>query len=75
MTLVRACILVDLKGVKLRARHIGQISGFLEMHDFLQRFATPAPNDKSATMTPSGPYKFSNVRSGLIVGLVSLLYT
>ena len=43
------------------------------MPDFLQRFAVPAPNDKSATMTPSGPYKFSNVRSGLIVGLVSSL--
>lgn len=42
------------------------------MPDFLQRFAVPAPaGDTSATMTPTGPYKFSNVRSGLIVGLVS----
>ena len=37
----------------------GQISGFLEMEDFLKRFA-----DKH------DPPKFSNVRSGLIVGMV-----
>ena len=42
------------------------------MHDFLQRFAEPAAsNDSSATQTATGYYKFSNVRSGLIVGLVS----
>ncbi len=40
------------------------------MPDFLQRFAVPDP---SGTMTPGGPYKFSNIRSGLIVGLVSHL--
>lgn len=41
------------------------------MHDFLQRFAEPAAsNDTSATQTSTGYYKFSNVRSGLIVGLV-----
>ena len=42
------------------------------MHDFLQRFAEPAAsNDSNATQTATGYYKFSNVRSGLIVGLVS----
>jgi SP family sugar:H+ symporter-like MFS transporter len=40
----------------------GQISGFLEMHNFKQRFAQ---------LKPDGTYKFSNVRSGLIVSLVS----
>lgn len=54
--------------------HAGQISGFLEMHDFLERFAAPAPDDPGATMTPAGSFKFSNVRSGLIVGLVRGLY-
>lgn len=40
----------------------GQISGFLEMDDFLYSFGTWNA-DKSK-------YEFSNVRSGLIVGLV-----
>ena len=40
----------------------GQISGFLEMNDFKQRFAQ---------LKPDGTYKFNNVRSGLIVSLVS----
>jgi SP family sugar:H+ symporter-like MFS transporter len=39
----------------------GQISGFLEMQDFLQRFGEPGPD---------GSFHFSNVRSGLIVALV-----
>lgn len=39
----------------------GQISGFLEMHNFKQRFAQ---------LKPDGTYKFSNVRSGLIVSMV-----
>ena len=49
----------------------GQISGFLEMKDFLQRFGTLGPNPKD----PGGQeiYQFSNVRSGLIVGMVSAL--
>ena len=47
----------------------GQISGFLEMHVFLQRFGEPT----SDLDTHSSGYKFSNVRSGLIVGLVSCL--
>jgi SP family sugar:H+ symporter-like MFS transporter len=41
----------------------GQISGFLEMPDFLQRFGEPGPNG----------YQFTNVRSGLIVALVSVI--
>ncbi|KAF1849252.1 siderophore iron transporter mirC [Cucurbitaria berberidis CBS 394.84] len=41
----------------------GQISGFLEMKDFLKRFGQHRPNGT--------PY-FSNVRSGLIVGLLSI---
>ena len=40
----------------------GQISGFLEMPDFLARFSDTTKNGEPA---------FSNVRSGLIVGLVS----
>ena len=40
----------------------GQISGFLEMHNFKQRFAQ---------LKPDGSYKFNNVRSGLIVSMVS----
>ncbi|KAJ5247592.1 hypothetical protein N7468_002575 [Penicillium chermesinum] len=41
----------------------GQISGFLEMKDFLQRYGQIGKN---------GTYHFSNVRSGLIVGLLSI---
>ena len=41
----------------------GQISGFLQMPNFLQRFGEDQGN---------GTYKFGNIRSGLIVGLVSL---
>lgn len=41
----------------------GQISGFLQMKDFLQRFGEDQGN---------GNYAFSNVRSGLIVGLLSI---
>jgi SP family sugar:H+ symporter-like MFS transporter len=39
----------------------GQISGFLEMKNFKERFAQ---------LQPDGTYKFSNVRSGLIVSMV-----
>jgi SP family sugar:H+ symporter-like MFS transporter len=41
----------------------GQISGFLEMEDFLKRYGE---------LGPDGDYHFSNVRSGLIVGLLSI---
>lgn len=41
----------------------GQISGFLEMPDFLQRFGQ---------VNAAGDYYFSNVRSGLIVALLSI---
>ena len=44
----------------------GQISGFLEMQNFLIRFAQSSP---PSSTSPSG-YHFTNVRSGLIVGLV-----
>lgn len=40
----------------------GQISGFLEMRNYKQRFAQLKPN---------GKYEFSTVRSGLIVSMVS----
>ena len=40
----------------------GQISGFLEMKNFLQRYGEPSSD---------GSFHFSNARSGLIVGLVS----
>ncbi|EPS25264.1 hypothetical protein PDE_00197 [Penicillium oxalicum 114-2] len=41
----------------------GQISGFLEMEDFLRRFGE---------LNSNGTYSFSNVRSGLIVALLSI---
>ncbi|RHZ55053.1 sugar porter family MFS transporter [Aspergillus thermomutatus] len=41
----------------------GQISGFTTMDDFKRRFAE---------VQPDGSYKFSNVRNGLIVGLLSI---
>jgi SP family sugar:H+ symporter-like MFS transporter len=44
----------------------GQISGFLEMKNFLERYGQKASD---------GTYEFSNVRSGLIVGLVSVEYS
>lgn len=46
----------------------GQISGFLEMSVFLERFGQPT-NDLATY--PSG-YYFTNVRSGLIVALLSI---
>jgi hypothetical protein len=48
----------------------GQISGFLEMTVFLERFG-----EVGGPSTPQNPagYHFTNVRSGLIVGLVSHL--
>ncbi|KAK9779625.1 putative Major facilitator superfamily (MFS) profile domain-containing protein [Seiridium cardinale] len=42
----------------------GQISGFLEMPDFLRRFGELQPDGQT--------YAFSNVRSGLVVGLLSI---
>lgn len=39
----------------------GQISGFLEMPEFLERFGEQGPD---------GKYQFSNAISGTIVGLV-----
>ncbi|KAJ5161661.1 hypothetical protein N7492_007053 [Penicillium capsulatum] len=41
----------------------GQISGFLAMKNFLQRYGEPGPD---------GSFHFSNARSGLIVGLLSV---
>ncbi|KAF7714027.1 MFS-type Sugar/inositol transporter [Penicillium ucsense] len=41
----------------------GQISGFQEMSNYLRRYGE---------MTGNGDYKFSNTRSGLIVGLLSI---
>ena len=46
----------------------GQISGFLEMNVFLRRFGQQTTVSQT---NPSG-YYFTNVRSGLIVALVSL---
>jgi SP family sugar:H+ symporter-like MFS transporter len=42
----------------------GQISGFLEMPNFLLRYGQ---------LQPDGTYTFSHVRSGLIVALVSVV--
>lgn len=46
----------------------GQISGFLEMNNFLLRYGEPGPGT-----TPGTTHHFTNVRAGLIVGLVSLI--
>ncbi|KAL7412749.1 general substrate transporter [Mrakia frigida] len=45
---------------------IGQIAGILPLPDFIERFAEANPSD------PDGVKSFSNIRSGLIVGLLSL---
>ncbi|KAL7412779.1 general substrate transporter [Mrakia frigida] len=45
---------------------IGQIADILPMPDFVERFA------EVNTADPTGPKIFSNVRSGLIVGLLSI---
>lgn len=45
----------------------GQISGFLEMDVFLERFGQYDPSNSKAN---SEGYYFTNVRSGLIVALV-----
>lgn len=47
----------------------GQISGFLEMPDFLARFGE---KDSSSATSADGGYAFSDMRSGLIVGLLSI---
>ncbi|KAI1356161.1 hexose transporter [Xylaria sp. FL0043] len=45
----------------------GQISGFLEMPDFQKRFGEYLPDDQG-----NYSYKFTSVRSGLIVSLLSI---
>lgn len=45
----------------------GQISGFLEMPDFQRRFGQQSTDDDGNLV-----YKFTSVRSGLIVGLLSI---
>lgn len=62
MILVHVCSLIlELPKPKFPT---GQISGFLEMPDFLARFA-------DATNPKTGALAFSNGRSGTIVALVS----
>lgn len=49
----------------------GQISGFLSMPDFLNRFGDLPPKNGGA-VSFANPMQFSNVRSGTIVGLLSI---
>ncbi|OJJ51905.1 hypothetical protein ASPSYDRAFT_96064 [Aspergillus sydowii CBS 593.65] len=52
---------VSIGGI-IRGYDTGQISGFLEMDDFKRRFGQ---------LQPDGTYTFNDVRSGLIVPLLS----
>ena len=59
LRILAMCIIVSMGGL-IFGYDTGQISGFVEMDDFLDRFAGP-------TRT------FSNWKEGLIVGLVSII--
>lgn len=58
-----AMVLVVSIGGMIFGYDTGQISGFLEMQDFLNRFGD---------LGPPGNHTFSNTRSGTIVGLLSI---
>ncbi|EOA92310.1 uncharacterized protein SETTUDRAFT_162736 [Exserohilum turcica Et28A] len=64
MRIIAMAIIVSMGGF-IFGYDTGQISGFLEMPDFLQRFA-----DQKDPQT--GKLKFSNWKSGLIVALLSI---
>lgn len=68
---VLAMVLIVSIGGMIFGYDTGQISGFLEMPDFLNRFGYQPPANPGP-VSFDNPRQFGNVRSGTIVGLLSI---